>query len=82
MSDKKVFPFNPVEPDALPEHFLETVGYAEWFIIAVSTFSALALFIMAGHRSARGDYTGSILAALGAALSAMAPIIAKSLLFK
>ncbi len=69
--------FNPIEKQVSPD--LESVANSlEWFIYGISGLTAMALFIVAAKRSNDGDTFGSFLAAIGAVVSATAPIISKT----
>ena len=69
--------FTPIEKQSAAD-IQQVVNSLEWLTYSVSGLIAIILFLVAAHRSREGDAFGAALAALGAILSATAPIIAKS----
>lgn len=69
--------FTPVERNDSAD--IETVVNSfEWLIYGAAGLMAISLFVIAANRSKNGDALGACFASLGAVLSAIAPIIAKT----
>ena len=77
MSNEWVREFTPFERQSSMD-LEKVVNSFEWLIYAGSGLIAIVLFVVAANRSKEGDTVGAFLASVGAALSATAPIIAKS----
>lgn len=69
--------FTPIEK-AVSSDITLVVNSAEWLVYGFCGLGSLAMFVIAGSRSRNGDTLGACLASIGAVVSAIAPIVAKS----
>lgn len=77
MSNKWIKDFTPVER-LVSLDIEEVVNSYEWMLFSLSGMTSMALFLVASSHTKRGDYLGACLSSIGAILSALAPVIAKT----
>ncbi len=77
MSNEWIKDFTPVERLASLD-IEEVVNSYEWLMYSGTGLTSLTMFIIASNFSKRGDTVGACLSSIGAILSALAPVIAKT----